>query len=191
MNNNADNHNGTVNKEPVTDMENPRKQNLEAYDASFTSQMTFDHPVAEIWPQVLNFPAWLVGYNFENLSGKPLQEGALLKASAKHYDDDVLGAHHKFIRIVRTEPHKVVVLKVFSAEGGSLGDRGYVVIDTINLVEHEGKTTVVFNASGEFPQKASLTAAQRQSVRCETDTVMNDAFERNWLALQRLVEGSR
>ena len=187
MNSNADNHSVNVKKKPVTNMENPRRQNLEAYDASFTTHITFDYPAVQVWPYILNFKAWMTDYHFQMIAGQEHNEGAIIKANPKSCSDKTPKPHHKFVKIVRIEPNQVLVLKVFSAEGGSLGDKGYVVFDTFNLVEHDGKTTVVINCSGEFPEKAALNEEQQQAMNITIEKVMGDMFYRYEVILKMLV----
>lgn len=195
MNSNTNDYHNMENRNPAQSiaalkMEEPRKINMHAYDASFTVQITFNHPAAEVWPHILNFKSWMTDYHFDMTSGEEHNEGAIIKATAINCSDDVPKAHHKFVRIVRIVPKKVLVLKVFSAEGGSLGDKDYVVFDTFNLVEHNGKTTVVINCSGEFPKKAITNKEQQITMDTNIQKVMGDMFDRYEVTLKKLVAKS-
>ena len=103
------------------------------------NEVIIDHPIAMVWPHVLNISSWMTDYRFNMISGEKNKEGEFGRAAWIRKSDGITPPLYHFYKLSSVVPQKIVTFTFFSEEGGSYG-LDYSASYHILLTECQGST---------------------------------------------------
>lgn len=137
----------------------------------FNYEMIIEREVENVWPQMLNYPAWNPNYSgakFERLAGSKDEQGEVLLVQRKTgggYAPAVI------IETVKILPNKKIVWALYSPNSGASTDIGFV---DFSLRPANGNTLFTYSSYGWGT--ASVVgrdrAAFRKSVEDQLDEIL-------------------
>lgn len=120
------------------------------YNGHFEIEILIARPVAQVWRQFLDLPAWVTSHRIENASGTPHAVGSITRVTDKTAQE--LGyapPYYHYCKIMKLIPERQYVLKTYSEKGGSYGMQ-MTCFDDSRFTAIDGKTKITFNLFAEI-----------------------------------------
>src|SRR4051812_18098279 len=103
------------------------------------AEALIDHPVAVVWPRIVDIASWMTAHELETISGASGSEGHLERVRPRTPTEGIEPPHYHLYGIAKVVPFRCLVLEVFPEQGGSYGNAfyppEYLGIDTILLTD--------------------------------------------------------
>lgn len=160
-----------------------------AIDLVTHSEVTIDRPAAAIWPRILDPSAWKQGAKLTHHAGPAGAVGEIFAAVEPGTQDKVAF----YVENVELEQGRRRTIKLLAPGGGGSGGAliGYA---SWTLTERGGRTVVRYDVYSETmlepAQAAAMSAAERRAAERTARETNQARFDRELVALKRLVEGS-
>jgi len=166
------------------------RESRTAIPESYHSETVLDASVEEVWPYALDIKTWMNGHDLETVAGTPNTVGEIVKITPRNTPPSAPREHYAFYQVTKIIPRKQIVIKVYSAPGGTLG-KEVLEYDAITLFDEQGRTRVVFDMNGESIGP-HIDASELEKEEKAEDEEVYGLLEAYWKNLAALVaKGAR
>jgi hypothetical protein len=113
------------------------------YDSFYLyTETMIDHPVARVWPHILDIGSWMSAHRLETIAGERGRVGHFERVYPQSASNGPAPRYHLY-GVAEVIPEQLIVLEVFPEKGGSYGNaRERVSFNTISLVSLGDRTRV-------------------------------------------------
>ena len=159
------------------------------YTDSYHSETVIDAPPQDVWPQASKIKSWMTAHDLVYVAGTPDAEGEIVKVIPRNIPPTVPKEHFAFYEVTKIIPLKQIVLKVYSAPGGTFGTQ-VIGFDTVTLFDENGRTRVAFDLNDETTAPY-MNPDDLEKHKIEEEKTTANIVSGYWNNLRDLVHGQK